>query len=49
MVTRVIKHTEETIHVLFHLFHDGEIETPVMLVNLVVMLCDVLKFSSLLM
>ena len=49
MVTRIIKHTEETIHVLFHLFHDGEIETPVMLVNLVVMLCDVLKFSSLLM
>ena len=48
MVACIIKHTEETIHVLFHLFHDSEIETPVMLVNLVVMLCDVLKYSSLL-
>lgn len=41
IVTPIIKHTEETIHVLFHLFHDA----PVMLVNSVVMLCDVLKYS----
>jgi len=46
MVARIIKHTEETIHVLFHLFHDSEIETPVMLLNSVVMLCDV-QYSSL--
>jgi hypothetical protein len=29
-----------------HLFHDGEIGTPVVVVNLVVIMCDVVKYSK---